>query len=51
MHDTAPSTNVKSLVHTMAVDGIEAMYFTSDCCYNALNGTLLMQLAAAVQAG
>lgn len=51
VHDTAPSTNVKSLVHTMAVDGIEAMYFTSDCCYNALNGTLLMQLAEAVQAG
>ncbi|CAD6581726.1 MAG: hypothetical protein ASARMPREDX12_000648 [Alectoria sarmentosa] len=52
VHNTmGTTTNVKSLVHTMAQDGIEAVYFTSDCCYNALNGTLLMQLAAAVQAG
>lgn len=45
------TANVLSLVHTMALDGVEAVYFTSDCCYNFLNGTLLMQLAAAVQAG
>ncbi|CAF9941104.1 hypothetical protein IMSHALPRED_002425 [Imshaugia aleurites] len=45
------TANVSSLVHTMALDGVEAVYFTSDCCYNSLNGTLLMQLAAAVQAG
>ena len=49
-YNTAGNANVKSLVHTMAINGIEAVYFTSDCCYNALNGTLLMQLAAAVQA-
>ena len=50
-YNTARNANVKSLVHTMAINGIEAVYLTSDCCYNALNGTLLMQLAAAVQAG
>lgn len=51
VYNTTGTANVKSLVHTMAIDGVEAVYFTSDCCYNALNGTLLMQLAAAVQAG
>ena len=51
IHDTPSSANIASLVHTMNQDGIEAVYFTSDCCYNAINATLLNQLAAAVQAG
>ncbi|KAL9124860.1 MAG: hypothetical protein Q9175_008166 [Cornicularia normoerica] len=51
VYNTTATADVKSLVHTMALDGVEAVYFTSDCCYNALNGALLMQLAAAVQAG
>ncbi|KAL9066389.1 MAG: hypothetical protein Q9161_007608 [Pseudevernia consocians] len=51
VYNTASTANVKSLVHTMAIDGVEAVYFSADCCYNTLNGALLMQLAAAVQAG
>ena len=53
VYDT-PATamaNVKSLVHTMAVEKIGAVYFSADCCYNAFSLTLLMALAAAVQAG
>ena len=45
------TANIPSLVHTMAYYGIEAVYFSADCCYNAFDKTLLMALAAAVQAG
>ena len=45
------TANIASLVHTMAYYGVEAVYFSADCCYNAFDKTLLMALAAAVQAG
>lgn len=51
IYNTTATANVKSLIHTMSVNKIEAVYFTSDCCYNAVNGTLLNQVAAAVAAG
>ena len=51
VYDTAASTNLGPLVHTMAVDGIEAVYFGIDCCYKTFNATFLLQLAAAVNAG
>lgn len=51
IHDTPSTANIATLVHTMNQDGVEATYFTSDCCYNAINATLLNQLVAAVQAG
>lgn len=51
VYDTPATANITPLVHTMAVDGIEAVYFGNDCCYNSFNVTLLLQLAAAVNAG
>ncbi len=51
VYNTASTADLKSLIHTMVLDGIEAVYFTADCCYNTLDGTLLMQLAVDVQAG
>ena len=39
---------VESHVNTMTANGIEAMYLTSDCCYNAVNQTLLEQLVDAI---
>jgi len=51
IYNTTAKANVKSLVHTMSTNKIKAVYFTSDCCYNAINGTLLNQVAAAVAAG
>lgn len=51
VYDTPGNANIASLVHTMVLDGIEAVYFTNDCCYQSLNATELLQLAAAVNAG
>lgn len=51
VYNTTSTANVKSLVHTMAIDGVEAVYFSADYYYNTTNAALLMQLAAAVQAG
>lgn len=51
IHDTPTTANIESLVHTMALDGVGAVYFSRDCCYNSFDSTLLMQQAAAVQAG
>ena len=51
VYDTPGNADVSSLVHTMALYGIEAVYFGNDCCYNSFNATLLLQLAAAVNAG
>ncbi|TAQ87023.1 hypothetical protein B7494_g4652 [Chlorociboria aeruginascens] len=48
-HDTPISAPLTSLVHTIIADQIEGLYFTSDCCYNAV--ALLPQLVAAVAAG
>lgn len=51
VYNTPTTANVKSLVHTMALNGVEAVYFGADRYYNTTDATLLMQLAAAVQAG
>ena len=51
LHNTPSKAPVQSLVHTMIYYGIEATYFTLDCCYNAVDSTFLSTLAAAVQAG
>ncbi len=51
VYNTPTSANIKSLVHEMAITGIEAVYFSADCCYNSFSYTLLTQLAAAVQSG
>ena len=45
------TANIGSLIHTMIYYGIEAVYFSADCCYNAFDKTLLSELAAAIQAG
>lgn len=60
VYDATATTNVKSLVHTMAQDGVEAVYFdygyctyqgSITGCYNQTSLADLEQLAAAVQAG
>lgn len=54
IHDTpttATAANIDSLIHTMNADGVEFMYFTQDCCYNAIDAAFLLSLAAAVNAG
>ncbi|KAF7966133.1 hypothetical protein HWV62_24988 [Athelia sp. TMB] len=52
IHDTtATSATIDSLVHTLNADGVEFIYFTQDCCYNAINAAFLLSLAAAVNAG
>lgn len=49
VHDTpTTATNIGSLVGTMITDGVGAVYFTYDCCYNSLSSTLLSQLASAI---
>jgi len=49
IHDTpTTATNIGSLVSTMIANGINATYFTYDCCYNSLSSTLLNQLASAI---
>lgn len=44
-NSTASNATLTSLVHTAKVDGLAAIYFTTDCCYNSLAG--LPALAAA----
>ena len=51
LHNVPENAPIKSLVHTMAYYGIEATYLTNDCCYNAIDTTVLNALVAAVQAG
>ena len=51
VHDTPSNAPIKSLIHTLIYYGVEAAYFTLDCCYNAVDATFLSTLAAAVQAG
>ena len=49
IHDTpTTATNIGSLVDTMISNGIDAAYFTYDCCYNSLSSTLLDQIASAI---
>jgi len=53
IHDTPTSTTsatIDNLVHTMDLDGVEFVYFTQDCCYNTIDSTFLLSLAAAVDA-
>lgn len=51
VYSTPGTADVQSLVHTMAADGLEAVFFGTDCCYNSFDAAMLMQLAAAVNAG
>jgi hypothetical protein len=49
IHDTpTTTTNVQTPVDTMYTDGIGAVYYTYDCCYNSLSSTLLNALASAI---
>jgi hypothetical protein len=49
VHDTpTDATNIQSLVDTMITDGVGAVYFTYDCCYNSLSSTLLDEIAYAI---
>jgi hypothetical protein len=49
-NSTATAATVTSLVKQMSSSSIEAVYFTTDCCYNAINLTLLQNLVTAVAA-
>lgn len=51
IHDLPTTQNPTSWIHTMIAHGVGATYLTQDCCYNVLNSTLLLQIAAAVAAG
>jgi len=51
LHDVPESAPIANLVHTMAYYGIEATYLTNDCCYNAIDTTVLNALVAAVKKG
>ncbi|KAI4193183.1 MAG: hypothetical protein LQ350_008432 [Teloschistes chrysophthalmus] len=51
IHDTTTTTSVKTLVHNMAVKGIEAVYFGVDCCYHVFSKDLLNLVASAVYTG
>lgn len=49
-YNTPTTANVANLVHTMKSYGVGAVYFTADCCYNAVNQALLAKLALAILA-
>ncbi|KAI4269950.1 MAG: hypothetical protein L6R38_007282 [Xanthoria sp. 2 TBL-2021] len=51
VHSTPSTANVNTLVHSMVQQGIQAVYFGVDCCYNVFSGQLLSSLASAVLAG
>ncbi|CAL8581170.1 hypothetical protein XPA_006873 [Xanthoria parietina] len=51
VHSTPSTADLKSLVRTMVQQGIQAVYFGVDCCYNVFSGQLLSALASAVLAG
>ena len=51
INSTPDGADVGSIVHTIIQDGIAGVYLSRDPSYNTLDGTLLNQLAAAVQAG
>ncbi len=50
MYNTPETTDLTSMVQSMAQYGVESVYFAPDCCYNHVSATLLKQLAAAVSA-
>ncbi|KAK4695269.1 hypothetical protein P7C71_g2461, partial [Lecanoromycetidae sp. Uapishka_2] len=51
IYDTTTTANVKTYVHDMAVNGIEAVYFGVDCCYGVFSLDLLNLVASAVYTG
>jgi len=51
VYSTPEDTDVGSLVQTMAGDGVEAVYFGTDCCYKVFSATLLKATADAVMDG
>ena len=50
MHDTPETADLTGTVQSMARDGVEAVYFAPDCCYNHVSATLLKKLAVVVAA-
>ncbi|KAL8786440.1 MAG: hypothetical protein Q9213_002756 [Squamulea squamosa] len=51
IYNTPSTADIKSSVHTMVQQGIQAVYYGVDCCYHVFSGQLLSQLASAVLAG
>ena len=51
IHDTTDTAAVKSQVHTMALRGVQAVYYGVDCCYHVFSASLLSLVASAVLAG
>lgn len=49
MHDTPSSADISSLVNTVVSAGIAAFYATEDCCYNAIDTTMLDNIASALE--
>jgi hypothetical protein len=49
IHDTPdPESAIPSLISTMKSNHVGSVYFTYDCCYNSLSGTLLAQIASSI---
>ncbi|KAL8667557.1 MAG: hypothetical protein Q9168_007228 [Polycauliona sp. 1 TL-2023] len=48
VHSTPSNADVGPLVKNMVAQGIEAVYFGADCCYNSFDGTLLSEVADGV---
>ena len=51
IHDTTDTAAVRSQVHTMALRGVQAVYYGVDCCYHVFSASLLSLVASAVLAG
>ena len=45
---TVGPVKLRNMVKAAQSSNLGGLYFTSDCCYNTLNGTLLNQLATAI---
>ncbi|KAL6720075.1 hypothetical protein ACLMJK_001996 [Lecanora helva] len=48
VYSTPEGTDVESVVQEMANQGVQAVYFGSDCCYKVYSTTLLKSMAEAV---
>lgn len=48
VYSTPESTDVTSIVQTMAAEGVEAVYMGVDCCYKVYSATLLNSLAETI---
>lgn len=44
------ASKIRSMVDTVKTSNVGGVYFTSDCCYDGVNGTLLNHIATAVAA-